>query len=40
MPWDRLAIEVIEIEGHGVSRARIRRITEPPPATAPPPGND
>jgi CBS domain containing-hemolysin-like protein len=38
--WDGLAVEVIEIEGHGVSRARIKRITEPPPAPAPAPRND
>ena len=25
--WDGLALEVIEIEGHGVARARIRRVT-------------
>jgi CBS domain containing-hemolysin-like protein len=25
--WDSLALEVVEIEGHGVARARIRRVT-------------
>jgi len=34
--WEALTIEVIEVEGHGVSRARIRRLTDAPPAESSP----
>jgi len=33
--WDTLDIEVIEIEGHGVARARIRRVTAETQAAEP-----